>query len=324
MKIIKILLIFFLFNSCFEHKKIELNIPIYRFDKEFSKINIDNYYYEINEIEIEFPGFIDYYLTNHIRMSDIKDSVKKSNILLFTSYPQVVLFQNRIDSCFAETEEISDEINESFGIYKYNFPEKEIPENIIFINSFNSFGVDSYKNNLIIGLDFYLAEDHPEFNSIYDYLKIRYNKKFMIANSMEYWLSSSFVETSEINTFLDELIFKGKIMYVMKECLPDVADNIIFRFSEEELQWCLNHEKNIWNEVLKMDIFYKSDKLSYISFFQDSPFTKGMPKESPGRLGYWIGYEIIHEYMKNEGGDLKELMKNNNSQEILLKSKYKP
>ncbi len=324
MKFIKIILIFFLFFSCFEQKKIELNIPVYKFYEEFSMINSDNYSYQVNEIEKQFPGFIDYYLTNHIRMSDVRDSVKRNNILLFNTYPEVVLFQNRIESCFVDTEEISYNINESFGIYRYNFPEKEIPENIIFINSFNSFGIDSFKKNLIIGLDFYLGEDHPEFNSIYDYLKIRYNKKFMIANAMEYWISSSFIETCEAKTFLDELIFKGKIMYIMKECLPNLSDNIILRFSEEDLQWCLSHEKNIWDEILKMDILYKSDKISYISFFQDSPFTKGMPKESPGRLGYWIGYKIIHEYMKNEGVELTELMKKTNSQEILLKSKYKP
>ena len=49
-----------------------------------------------------------------------------------------------------------------------------------------------------------------------------------------------------------------------------------------------------------------------------------MPKESPGRLGYWVGYQIVNQYMKNEGVSLLDLMKNTNSQEILLKSKYKP
>ena len=101
-------------------------------------------------------------------------------------------------------------------------------------------------------------------------------------------------------------------------------NNIIFRFSENELQWCESHEQNIWNEILKMDVMYKSDESNYMSFFHDSPFTKGMPKESPGRLGYWVGYQIVNQYMSNEGVSLLDLMKNTNSQKILLKSKYNP
>ena len=69
---------------------------------------------------------------------------------------------------------------------------------------------------------------------------------------------------------------------------------------------------------------YNKDYNSYSTFFSDSPFTKGMPKESPGRLGYWVGYKIIESYMINNRVSLSELMKNDNSQEILLQSKYKP
>ena len=324
MKFIKILLIFFVLNSCVKQEKVEVDIPICRFDKNFSKINDENYDKQLNQIESKFPGLTDYYLTNHIAMINSNNSIKRKNILSFTSLSGVVLLQNKIDNYFTNTKEISNKINESFGIYKYHFLEKEIPENIIFINAFGSFGIDFYNNNLIIGLDFYLGKENPMFNTVFDYLKTRYDEKFMIADAVEYWISSEFIEIQVTKTFLDELIFKGKIMYLMREFLPDEENNIIFRFSENELQWCESHEQNIWNEILKMDIMYKSDESNYISFFYDSPFTKGMPKESPGRLGYWVGFQIVNKYMNNEGVSLQELMKNTNSQEILLKSKYNP
>ena len=324
MKFIKILLIFFVLNSCVKQDKVEVDIPIYRFDKNFSKINDENYDKQLNQIESKFPGLTDYYLNNHIAMINSNNSIKRKNILSFTSFSGVVLLQNKIDNYFTNTKEISNKINESFGIYKYHFPENKIPENIIFINAFNSFGIDSYNNNLIIGLDFYLGKDNPMFNTVYDYLKTRYDEKFMIADAVEYWISSEFIETQDSKTFLEELILKGKIMYIMNEFLPEEADNIILRFAEKDLKWCKTHEQNIWNEILKMDILYELDESNYISFFNDSPFTKGMPKESPGRLGYWVGYQIVNQYMKNECVSLLGLMKNTNSQEILLKSKYKP
>ena len=61
MKFIKILLIFFVLNSCVKQEKVEVDIPIYRFDKNFSKINDENYDKQLAQIESKFPGFTDYY-----------------------------------------------------------------------------------------------------------------------------------------------------------------------------------------------------------------------------------------------------------------------
>ena len=49
----------------------------------------------------------------------------------------------------------------------------------------------------------------------------------------------------------------------------------------------------------------------YRSFFYYSPFVKGMPKEAPARLGYFIGYKIIDSYMKNNRVSINELMLEN-------------
>ena len=47
-------------------------------------------------------------------------------------------------------------------------------------------------------------------------------------------------------------------------------------------------------------------------------------KESTGRLGYWIGYRIISSYIEESNSNLIDLIKNQDSQIILLQSKYKP
>ena len=43
---------------------------------------------------------------------------------------------------------------------------------------------------------------------------IWYDRKYMIADALEFWLSRSFWNSNEINNFQEELIFKGKIMYL--------------------------------------------------------------------------------------------------------------
>ena len=57
----------------------------------------------------------------------------------------------------------------------------------------------------------------------------------------------------------------------------------------------------------------------------DGPMTNGMPQESPGNVGSWVGWQIVNQYMKNMGDrtDLPTLL-NTPAEEILAKSKYKP
>jgi len=57
----------------------------------------------------------------------------------------------------------------------------------------------------------------------------------------------------------------------------------------------------------------------------DGPSTVGMPPESPGNVGSWVGWQIVTNYMKNAGENvtLQELLKTK-PDVILAKSKYKP
>ena len=328
MKITKTLIIFLVLFSCNNKVNLEqdnVEIDSQRFDLELFAVDSINYDSKILEIEINNKGFLDYYLKNHIGMIYDNDSIKKSYLLTFISHPDVVLFQSNIQNKFdsiINLETYNKKIRSSFEKYLSFFPDSIIPKKIIYINSFQSYAIDSYNNCLLIGLDFYLGNLHPASN-IWDYLKFRYNERYMIADIMEYWITSSFIHKSLIVNFQDELIFKGKIMYLMSQILEE-KEHVIFRYSEKDLEWCENNEYNIWNEIIDLDLMYNEDYNSYATFFTDSPFTKGMPQESPGRLGYWVGYRIINSYMQNNNVSLQDLMQNTNSQNILLQSKYKP
>ena len=57
----------------------------------------------------------------------------------------------------------------------------------------------------------------------------------------------------------------------------------------------------------------------------ETPFTRDFGNDSPGRLGVYIGFQIVQSYMKNHPGTtLKDLMKMTDSQKFLRESGYKP
>ena len=52
----------------------------------------------------------------------------------------------------------TEKIKAAFSEYLNIFKDSTIPKKIIYSNSFNSYGVDVYNQNLIVGLDFYLGD----------------------------------------------------------------------------------------------------------------------------------------------------------------------
>ena len=57
----------------------------------------------------------------------------------------------------------------------------------------------------------------------------------------------------------------------------------------------------------------------------EAPFIQGFPDGSPGRIGHWLGWQIVKAYMeKNPTISIEKLMTHNNAQKLLNESKYKP
>ena len=107
--------------------------------------------------------------------------------------------------------------------------------------------------------------------------------------------------------------------------LPDISSAEKLRYKKTQFSWCEENEKNIWTFFIDKDLLYSSDIKRFNSYINYAPFAKGMPKDAPGRIAYYIGWKIVNDYIENNPSlSFKELMRNTNSQKILQQSGYKP
>jgi len=107
--------------------------------------------------------------------------------------------------------------------------------------------------------------------------------------------------------------------------LPKTPDHIKIGYTEKQLEWCKENKKNIWAFLIENKLLYSSGSTTFRKFFTDGPFTHEFSKDSPARIGEWVGWQIVRTYM-NKHPDIKpsKLFSNNDAQEILMKSGYKP
>jgi uncharacterized protein YjaZ len=123
------------------------------------------------------------------------------------------------------------------------------------------------------------------------------------------------------------MIYAGKELYLKDLLLPDATDAIKMGYTPEQITWSQENEPFIWSYFIEKQLLFDTDQKLNARFISHAPFSKfylEIDNESPGRIGSWIGWQIVRSYMtNNEQVTLPQLLQMD-AKEIFEKSKYKP
>jgi len=318
--------ILILFFSCDMNNKIDRNIKVYRFEKDLFNSNQKSIDENKKKWEIELGQFANAYYAFLTNIDPYNDSLINNQLLSFIDNNDMREVFDTINKKFEIFSHYEDQLNNSFYNFSSLFPEYSSPKIVTMLSGFN-YGVIVQDSLIVIGLDFYLGENSVFYQRLGDpeYLRFQKQTRFMISNIMEAWYDSFFSYTNNRSNFLSELIYKGKIMFLLSETLPKIKLEDKLRYSREELNWCLENESLMWSFLIENDLLFSSREKEYRSYLYHSPFSKGMTNDSPSRIAYFIGYQIVKKYMKiNNDISIQDLMLEEDYMLILNKSKYKP
>ena len=317
-------LIFFLFISCGSNIEKQEEVKIYRFEEILFNSNKDNIEKNREIWEGQIGDFSKIYYSFLSRSNNL-DSIE-TELLSFVNNKDMKEVYDSLKIKFEKLEDYELDLSHAFKNFNIHFSEYNQPKIISMFSGFN-YGVIVQDSMIALGLDFYLGKNSIFYQRLNDpeYLKYQKQSKFLVPNIMEAWYDSFFGYTNKNVNFLSELIYKGKIMFLLSETMPDISFNRLLRYSESDLAWCKNSESSIWAFLIDNDLLFSTRKKDYRSYLNHAPFSKGMTQQSPSRIAYYIGYKIVKNYMqKNKDVTVKELMHESDFMSILNKSKYKP
>jgi hypothetical protein len=124
---------------------------------------------------------------------------------------------------------------------------------------------------------------------------------------------------------IHNMIYNGKILYLVKSLMPAESDSVLLGYSDNQINWLLKNEKNIWTFLVERKLLFSTDQVMIRKFIEEAPYTKNLTHDSPGQAGVWIGWRIVTEYMKkNPAVSLADLMNNQDYLKILEESRYDP
>jgi hypothetical protein len=234
-----------------------------------------------------------------------------------------------VDTLYQEVIRLTDvgqlrfDLDRAYKRLEQNYPDFDKPE---IQTVYSGFGSDIFISDslLVIGLDYYLGEEASLRPNVYDYLKVRLTPEHLVPQIMQF-TSLKFNKTNEAKrSLLDEMIYYGKALEFSRELLPCVDEHLIMGYSPQQLADAYRSEGVIWNYFLDNQLIYSEKPIELTRYIDERPAVPEIDKICPGRIGQWVGWQIVKAYREETGIDFDELMAETDAQKILRLSKYRP
>ncbi|MFT6994473.1 MAG: gliding motility-associated lipoprotein GldB [Maribacter sp.] len=288
-------------------EKIPLELQVSRFDREFASATPD----KIPLLRTKYPYLFP--APDSIWIAKMNDSL------------QIELFKE-VGNTFNSFKDEEAGLTQLFKHIKYYFPEEYIPKIVTVTND-----VD-YNNRIIladsllfIGLDNYLGSEHKYYGGFQRYIATSLDRTYMVSDVASAF-AKKVVPKPRDRTFLARIIYFGKELYLKDKLMPVATDMEKIGYTKEDLDWAIDNEEPIWRNFVEQEHLYSTDNELNPRFLDPAPFSKfglELDNESPGRLGRYIGWQIIKAFMDNNAIGLKQML-TMPEEEIFKKSNYKP
>lgn len=307
----------FTLNSCDNTSQIEkdiaaipMTVNIERFDKLLATASLET----LPELKKKYPFIISKNVHDSIWIRTINDSLQQQ---LFDATQQA----------YSDNTALEADVTALFRHLKYYNKTFKAPRVITVTSEVE------YRNKVIvtdsialIALDTYLGEDHPFYANIPQYVSQNL-KASQIASDLAEAYAKQYAFQSKKKTLLEEMIYHGKLLYFKDKVVPFLNDAERIGYTQDQLDWAIANENYIWRYFVERELLYNTDSKLPSRFINPSPFSKfyldEIDNKSPGKIGQYIGWQIVRAYMNTNKVSLNDMMLED-AENLFNKSKYKP
>ena len=226
---------------------VAIDLKINRFDKDLLKINQGDYQANFKKLLQSYPFFVPFYAEFLAQIERSNSPNFGNGIKDFLSNEYISMLYQDVENAFPNDNWLRDTYTNGFKFYKSVFPKAVIPKIYTVVTGFK------YANSLCdsgvcVGLDLYLGANYkfyPKVDFIYKYQRRRLTKEYMLPNTIQLLIEDQLGSEPNGNV-LEGMIYKGKVLYAMKQCLPNHPDSLISGYSAAQERWCKENEGNVW------------------------------------------------------------------------------
>ena len=327
------------FSSCSENRLdvdvSSISVPqvrIMRFDKAFFSLDTTKMAKSLEHLHVEYGDFADGYI-NNIICRNAPDSIDCDYSIRDFIYNPALENQGIYLECCKifpnGLSELEAELTDAYKHFSYYFPKRKLPNSVNAAMTRFNYNIFNVQGDYGISLEFYLGKDNAYYDALPDqwpnYRRRVSSKEYMASNFIKAWMMNEFPYDPPKNDLINKMVYEGKLLYLQKALLRNTPDSIITGYTQAKLDWAIENEAKMWATMIEQQKVYSENGEDLNHFTEDGSFTPGLPKESPGKAGNWIGLRIVESFMeKNPKTTIEELMNLKDGAALLNRSKYKP
>lgn len=297
---------------------VPIDLSIVRLEKQFYTASTEEEFLFLLE---EYPDFAKDYL--EVELYESKEQLAQELIFINQDTLMQELYAE-VQENYPDLNQLEQDLSHAFAYIKYYFPDFNIPKVYTFLTGFSN---DLYISDemIVIGLDYFLPKEH-EFQptDLPRYIADRYDREYIVPMVVTAISSKYNKVDPKQNTLLAEMIFYGKAYHFTKSILPCTADDFIIGYTSEEVAACFANEEFIWSHFIENDLLYETNPFEIRKYTGEAPATDVISQDAPGRVGRWLGWNIVDDYRFNNDISLDELMEMEDVEKLFRQSGYKP
>lgn len=313
-------------------KDIQVQLHTQRLDFDLNALDKNKLPEGLKSLAPQYPNFLNFYLDTVMGLqvlgnySDTNRAITEG-LKSFLTYKDYAALFDSVKVHYPNTDAVNAQLSKGFQYLKYYYPKYEVPNIIYFISGLMNWGVVSYERQIGIGLDMFLGPQYPFYAAVgqpaYMYINFR---EASIAPSVFATIYNDFHPFEDENqSLLAMMLQKGKQQYFVEKMLPMISLEDRIGYTQAQVEWCKKNEAMIYNFFLNQNLMFEKNWQKMRRYVVYGPNSSGMPAESPGNIGTWLGLQMVKAYVKQHPEvNLEQLFKTTNDQQFLKDAKYKP
>jgi hypothetical protein len=261
----------------------ELDLTIGRLDRALFHAPPDSMAVANLKAYAEFGEFHRVYIEDILQGAPLEDPRLPLVLNRFVHDPDWAAAQRGVDSLLGDMAKEEQAFEQAFSRLKAFFPDSLVPRIV----------------------EWFIGSDHPVVKRLAPenfpaFMKARMVPEMLVPSALKGWLLVHYTRDIAGADVLTNLVEVGKVMALLDVLLPDTPDHLKLAFSKEQLAWCEANEYEIWRSVVGQDKLFSRKMDDIGRLMNDGPFTNGMPRESPGHIGEWVGLRMVQAFMKDD------------------------
>jgi len=210
---------------------------------EVKVLRIDSIFFhtpakEFVQIKAKYPLFFPENTTDEEWLEKQADSLQR------------VLF-SETERTFGDFSQEKKEIKRIYQHIKYYFPHFKSVKVVTVTSDVDYSSRVIYADSLlVIGLDNYLGAKHPFYVDIDGYIAQEMDKKYLPVD-VALAFARAIIPPERNATFLDAMVYEGKILYLAQRFLPSMQEKDILKYTQEKYQWAQENDQPYKLELIQ-------------------------------------------------------------------------